>query len=173
LSNAAKREAATLCASVIYGQNVIASFDEQIVEIVDDKIVRELTENWDGHHCEELAKLARALLGISSYIKKMVQMAVNWVMLKLGYGDTVRFFACQLIVLFPVPLNAKLVSAARILQVTGICLCFTNNNLMQCRCLHDLVEYEGKQAIEKLMFGAIRDWREIAARVPAVSADLS
>ena len=76
--------------------------------------------------------------------------------------------ACQLVSAIPLPWNAKLVAAARVLQLTGICLCFSRErNLMECRCLHDLVQFEGMQAIGRLLTAAIGDWREIAWEVPA------
>ena len=169
LSEKAKREAATLCADAILGQNVLTAFESQITDYVSQELVDELTENWDGRQCDEIAKLARGLLATRSYFYKTLQIILNWLMLKLGYGDMARFFACQLISAIPVVWYAKLVAAARILQITGICLCFMNDrSLTECRCLHDLVLLEGKEAIGRLMRGAIHDWREIEMRVPKI-----
>jgi hypothetical protein len=125
-----------------------------------------LAERWDGKGCEELAKIARGLLGIKGYFTKLLQLALNWIMEKTGVGDFPRLVACQLIAAIPLPWNAKLVTAARVLQVTGICLCFSRDRLMECRCLHDLVQFEGMQAIGNLLTGAVHDWREIAERMP-------
>jgi hypothetical protein len=173
LSVAAKREAATLCADIIVEQNVMTAFQSQITDMVGGKLVDQLSSKWDGKQCETIAKLARGLLGVKGYIDKTMKIVLNWLLAKAGVGDTARFFACQLVVMVPVPWNAKLISAARILQVTGICLCFSNGRLMECQCLHDLVRFEGKQTISILMTGAIHNWREIAERVPEVRADVS
>jgi hypothetical protein len=167
LSNRAKKEAARLCAEAIAGQGVLSAFESQITEYVSDKIVEELSRNWDGRQCDELAKLARQLLAVKSYFYRAIQIVVNWIMLKLGFGSIARFFVCQLITALPVAWYAKLVTAARILQVTGICLCFMNDrSLTECKCLHDLVVFEGKEAISRLMTAAAHDWREISERVP-------
>jgi hypothetical protein len=167
LSKTAKREAAKLCADAILGQNVLPAFQSQITDYVSEKLVDELTKCWDGRQCDEIAKLARGLLAVRGYFYRALQIIIDWLMLRMGYRDTARFFACQLVVAVPVVWYTKLVVAARILQITGICLCFANDrNLMECRCLHDLALFEGKEAIGCLMTAAIHDWREIAKQVP-------
>jgi hypothetical protein len=167
LSKAAKREAAKLCANAILDQGVLAAFESQITEYVSEELMDELSRNWDGRQCEELAKLAQQLLAVKGYFYKVLQIIINWLMLRLGYGDTARFFVCQLVTALPVAWYAKLVAAARILQVTGICLCFMNDrSLTECKCLHDLVIFESKEAINRLMAAAVHNWREIAERAP-------
>jgi hypothetical protein len=126
-----------------------------------------LKEHWDGRQCEELAKIARGLLGIKGYLTKLLKIAVNWIMLKAGVEDDfARLVACQLVAAIPTPWNAKLVAAARVIQATGICLCFANDRLMECQCLHDLVQFEGTEAIKRLLSAAIGDWQEIAELMP-------
>jgi hypothetical protein len=171
LSVAAKREAAKICADAIVGQDVLAAFDTQITDYVSGELIDKLSKNWDGKQCDELAKLARGLLAAKGYFYRVIQIALNWLMLKLGYGDTARFFACQLVCALPVAWYAKLVAAARIIQITGICLCFANDRkLTECECLHDLVLFEGKEAIGRLMTAAVNNWHEVADRVPEISA---
>ena len=170
MSEAAKREAATLCSNVILGQDVLAAFEGQITGYVSAQVMNELAEHWDGRGCEEVAKIARGLLGVKGYFTKILQVTLNWLMEKTGFGAYPRLVACQLISAIPLPWNAKLVAAARVLQVTGICLCFSRGRLMECRCLHDLVRFEGMQAIGRLLTGAIHDWREIAERMPEPKA---
>jgi hypothetical protein len=170
LSVAAKHEAAKICADAIVGQGVLAAFDAQIADYVSSELIDKLSKNWDGKQCDELAKLARGLLTVKGYFYRIIQIALNWLMLKLGYGDTARIFACQLVCALPVAWYAKLVTAARILQITGICLCFANDRkLTECECLHDLVLFEGKDAIGRLMTAAVNNWREIATGVPEIS----
>ena len=167
---AAKREAAKLCAAAILDQSVLTVFENQITDLVDAELVHELMQGWDGKQCDDLAKVAKKLLGVSSYLRKILQIVADWLLMKAGYGDLVRLIVCQLVVVVPVPWNAKLVAAARIIQISGICLCFANDRLLECRCLHDLVEFEGMQAIGRLTTSAIRDWREIADRMPGPQA---
>jgi hypothetical protein len=106
------------------------------------------------------------LLGLKGYLTKILQVALNWVMKKTGSGTLPRLVVCQLVAAIPLPWNAKLVAVARVLQVTGICLCFSHDRLMECRCLHDLVQFESMQAIGHLLTGATHDWREIAEWMP-------
>lgn len=166
LSDAAKRQAAILCSNAILGQDVLAAFESQITDYVSTEVINELTEHWDGRRCEDLAKIARGLLGLKGYFTKILQVALNWIMKKTGFGTFPRLVACQLLGAIPLPWNAKLVAVARVLQVTGICLCFSHDRLKECRCLHDLVQFESMLAIGHLLTGAIHDWREIAERMP-------
>jgi hypothetical protein len=163
----AKRQAAKLCAEAILSQSVIPAFQSQITEYVSEELVNRLAKDWNSDQCDEIAKLARGLLAVKSRFYKLMQVAMNWVMTKMGYGDTARFFACQLVVAIPVVWYAKLVTAARILQLSGICLCFMNDrSLAECRCLHDLVLFEGKEAIGRLMTAAVHSWKNIAEQLP-------
>jgi hypothetical protein len=169
LSSVAKREAAKLCADAILSQGVLAAFEAQITDLVGEKLVDELAKGWDGKHCEDIAKLARGLLAVKGYFYRVLRIILNWLMLKLGYGEVTRLFACQLVCVVPVVWYAKVVAAARVLQITGICMCVMNDrSLTECRCLHDLVLFEGKEAITRLMEAAIHNWREIARRVPEI-----
>ena len=172
LSMATKREAANLCAAAILNQNVFTAFESQITDFVDTKLVDELTKSWNGKQCDELAKIARELLGVSSYLHKILQVIADWLLMKAGYGDIPRLIVRQLVVAIPVPWTAKLVVAARVIQISGMCLCFANDRLFECKCLHDLVQFEGMQAIGRLMTSAIHDWREIANRMPRLETSV-
>jgi hypothetical protein len=90
-------------------------------------------EHWDGKSCEGLAKIARGLLGLKGYLTKLLQVALNWIMEKTNIGIFPRLVARQLVAAIPLPWNAKLVAVARVLQVTGICLCFSHDRLLECR----------------------------------------
>jgi hypothetical protein len=167
LTDAVKREIATFCANAILNEGVLAAFDSQIADYVSEKIVDEITRKWDGKNCDEIAKIARGLLAIRGHFQKLLRVILNWIMVKLGYRDLARLFACQLISAVPLMWYTKVVAAARILQISGICLCMRNDrDLKDCKCLHDLVIFEGKEAVGRLMAAAIHDWREMAERVP-------
>jgi len=64
LSEAAKRQAAILCSNAILGNDVLAAFESQITDYVSAEIINELAEHWDDKRCEDLAKIARGLLGL-------------------------------------------------------------------------------------------------------------
>jgi hypothetical protein len=161
-------EAAKLCADAIISQALGTSFEQQITDLVSDKVVERLMKDWDGRHCTELAKIARRLLGIRTYLRRIIAYLINRLMLVFGYKSTVRAFVCELVSILPVPWHSKVTAAARIIQLTGICLCFMNErNLKDCECLIDLLRFESKEVISRLLTASLHDWREIANTVPA------
>jgi hypothetical protein len=88
LTEAVKREAATLCSNAILGQDVLAAFESQITAYVSSEVINELMERWDGKSCEDLAKIARGLLGLKGYLTKLLQVALNWIMEKRTSGSS-------------------------------------------------------------------------------------
>ena len=102
----------------------MSAYESQITNYVSSQIINELADHWDGKRCEDLARIARGLLGIKGYFTKVLQVTLNWIMEKTGFGDFPRLVTCQLVAAITLPWNAKLVAAARILQVTGICFVF-------------------------------------------------
>lgn len=81
LTRAAKREAARLCADAILGQGILKDFDSQITDLVSEQLMQELTRNWDGKQCDELAKIARGLLGVRGYLIKVLRIIADWILL--------------------------------------------------------------------------------------------
>ena len=163
LSLAEKREAAQLCEAAIVTNDVISVFQSQVLDLVSDKVVSELTKDWDGRQCKHIAKLARSLLDVKNYFYEILADIVNWAAGKLGWGSTARIFACQFVNLVPALGLAKIIAAGRILQLSGICLCVMDGrSLVDCECLHDLVIFETKEAINRLMMAAGHDWRQLA-----------
>ena len=163
LSLAEKREAAALCEAAIVTNDVISVFQSQVLDLVSEKVVDKLTKDWTGKQCKNIAKLARSLLDVKNYFYEILADIVNWAAGKLGWGSTARIFACQFVNLVPALGFAKITAAGRILQLTGICLCVMNGeSLVDCECLHDLVIFETKEAINRLLTTAGHDWRLLA-----------
>jgi hypothetical protein len=167
-----KDQAAKLCADAIAGHEISQDFQDKITDIVSESVVERLTEKWDGKQCKKLAKSARRLLMTRSIIRQLAAYLVNPLMLALGYQSPARMFVCELVCRMPVPWYSKIAAAARVIQLSGICLCYANNReLTECECMIDLVRYEAKEGVGRLMTAGFDDWHEIAERVrPPTSA---
>jgi hypothetical protein len=85
----------------------------------------------------------------------------------LGVGDAARAFAQELVANLPLPVDAKLVAAARGVQVTGIALCiFGGGDLTRCQCFIDLALAETKSRVRKMLVAAVGDWSGLGAFAP-------
>jgi hypothetical protein len=156
-----------MCADAMLARSLDGAVRQKLVDIVGEKTVDLLTEDWDGTQCDELAKAARKLLGLKSLFQKFLGYLVTRIMASLGHGDQVSGFAGELVKAVPVPWFAKVAAAARIIQLTGIWLCFINDRkLADCECMTDLVKFESIEVLGALLAAGAQDWRQIADRVP-------
>lgn len=148
-------------------------FQDKITDIVSESVVERLTEKWDGKQCKKLAKAARKLLMTRNIIRQLLAYLVNRLMLMLGYPSPARIFVCELVCRMPVPWYSKIAAAARVIQLSGICLCYANNReLKECECMIDLLRYETKEGVSRLMTVGFDDWHEIAERMPLPEPNL-
>ncbi|MEV6184205.1 hypothetical protein, partial [Streptomyces sp. NPDC052015] len=66
----------------------------------------------------------------------------------------------------PLPVDAKLSAAARGLQIAGIYICIVGNrDLADCACLRDVLKVEGKERLQRLIQGAMEDWKGLPRRI--------
>lgn len=85
----------------------------------------------------------------------------------MGAGDAVQAFTAELVANIPLPWDAKIIAAARGLQMTGIVLCVANSDdLPRCSCFTDLVLAEARALARKLLVAAMDDWEGLC-RFPA------
>jgi hypothetical protein len=163
----AKDQAAKLCADAIADHEISQDFQDKITDIVSGSVVERLTANWDGKQCKKLARAARKLLMTRNIVRQLVAYVVNRLMLALGYSSPARIFVCELVCRMPVPWYSKIAAAARVIQLSGICLCYTTNReLTECECMIDLLRYEAKEGVTRLMAVGFDDWHDIAERMP-------
>jgi hypothetical protein len=164
----AKDQAAKLCANALVDHELSQDFQDKITDIVSESVVERLTAKWDGRQCKKLAKAARKLLMTRNVIRQLIAYFINRLMLALGYSSPARIFVCELVCRMPVPWYSKVVAAARVIQLSGICLCYSKNRqLTECECMVDLLRYETKEGVRKLMAVGFDDWHEIAERMPS------
>jgi hypothetical protein len=85
----------------------------------------------------------------------------------LGFGSIEQRFARELAKQIPLPPDAKLVAAARGVQVAGVLICIANgDDLTRCQCFIDLALEMAKSRVKELMVAAMDDWRGLAAFTP-------
>ncbi|WP_350277133.1 hypothetical protein [Kribbella sp. HUAS MG21] len=81
-----------------------------------------------------------------------------------GLSGLAKRFARELIERIPLPFDAKVVAAARGVQLTGILLCLMNSeDLRRCQCFVDLALEQAKTTVKKLLTTALEDWTQLAA----------
>lgn len=82
----------------------------------------------------------------------------------MGADGLARTFAEELASNIPFgPLDAKMVGAARGVQVAGILLCVMDNrDLATCECFIDLALAETKVRVNQILVAAMSDWSGLA-----------
>jgi hypothetical protein len=59
----------------------------------------------------------------------------------------------------PLPTDAKMIAAARGVQIAGILLCVMDGrNLTKCECFIDLAMAETKERVNRILVAAMSDW---------------
>ena len=126
--------------------------------------------------CKALAQIAKEFLDIKDEIHSVFGSLASGLLVFFGAGDTVQAFADELVSHFPLPTDAKIIAAARGIQVTGILLCVINgDDLDRCQCFIDLALEMSKTQVKKLLLVASDDWTKLgtfAPRVPPSAAAL-
>jgi hypothetical protein len=129
-------------------------------------VIDRLTAKWNSKQCRKLAKSARRLLKTKNIVHQILAYFVDRLLLALGYPSPARIFVCELACRLPVPFYSKIAAAARIIQISGICLCCMNGrDLTECECMIDLLRYETKQGVSDMMTTGFDELSEIAARL--------
>ncbi len=158
-------QAARLCLDVIEngGTAVIA---ERAADYVSDETWKTLIKRHRRRGCDDLAELARGILKGKDRLHEAVGRAASGLFGLLGRPRIERVFAQELARRIPLPIDAKLAAAARGLQIAGIYICVVGNrDLADCACLRDVLKVEGKERLQRLIQGAMGDWRWLPRRM--------
>ena len=155
---------ARVCADVLSdgAADVIAS---RAAECVTDKSWTVLVEQHSSADCSDLARLARAILCEVDRVGGAIGQAVGVMVGSLGGSETAVAFSEEFVNRLPLvlPLKAKLVVAARALQVAGIYVCLVSARpLADCECLADVLKVEGEKQLESVVRGSLQNWRRLA-----------
>ncbi|MCZ7437729.1 hypothetical protein O7598_15080 [Micromonospora sp. WMMC241] len=155
-------KAAEFCASVL---------TDGWVEVVSDRATAYVTEEtWTRlfrrrrrKRCKLLARMAGAILAGKKKLHDLVGAIGAWLVSLLGGDRVVQSLARELASRIPLPPDAKMVAAARGLQVTGVLLCLVNgDDLTRCQCFIDLALEETKTQVKKILVAALEDWTGLA-----------
>ncbi|WP_341715810.1 hypothetical protein QQG74_17340 [Micromonospora sp. FIMYZ51] len=144
---------------------------ERATEYVTEEVWRQLfsRRRRRRRRCKGLARLAEAILTGKRMLHNLVGAIAAWLASLLGGDRVVQAFARQLAANIPLPPDAKMVAAARGLQVTGVLLCLVNgDDLTRCQCFIDLALEETKTQVKKILLAALEDWTALA-HFPATS----
>ena len=122
------------------------------------------------NRCKALAQIAKEFLDTKDEIHSVFGSLASGLLALLGAGDAAQAFAAELVSHIPLPTDAKIIAAARGIQVTGILLCVINgHDLDRCQCFIDLALELTKTQVKKLLLAAIDDWAKLRAFAPRVA----
>jgi hypothetical protein len=161
-------KAAEYCVAVL-NDGWAAVVSERATEYVTEETWNKLFNRRRRRRCKRLAQMAAAILAGKKMLHDLVGAIAAWLAALLGGDRIVQTFARQLASNIPLPPDAKMVAAARGLQVTGVLLCLVNgDDLTKCQCFIDLALAETKTQVKKILLAAMEDWTALA-QFPAKS----
>lgn len=158
-------EAASFCSDVLvdgWKETVADRANAYVTEPTWDKLVR-----GRRRRCRALADLAKAIFAGKKALHDLVGSFAAWLASVLGFARVEQQFARELATRIPLSPDAKLVAAARGVQVAGVLVCVANgDDLTRCQCFIDLALDEAKSRIHALLVAAMDDWQGLAAFRP-------
>ncbi|GAB3808851.1 hypothetical protein [Micromonospora zhanjiangensis] len=149
----------------------VAALNDGWADVVSERVTDYVTEaTWEQlfsrrrrRRCKLLAQLAAAILAGKKKLHDLIGAMAGWLVSLLGGDRVVQSFARQLASNIPLPPDAKMVAAARGLQVVGVLLCIVNGDeLTRCQCFIDLALEETKTQVKKILLAAMEDWTGLA-----------
>jgi hypothetical protein len=164
------RKAAEYCADVAYSGWSEAVAD-RAAGYVSQATWNRLLKSRRRKRCQTLADIAAAFLGIKNTIHGILGLLTSKLLAFLGAGDAAQAFVGELMSSLPLPVDAKIIAAARSIQVTGIVLCIVNgDDLERCQCFIDLALELTKTQVKKVLLTATDDWIKLKAFPPQKKA---
>ena len=129
---------------------------------------KRLSRSRRKHNCKELARMAREILNAKDQIHKLAGELIGEVVVAKG---TALAFTEELVSNIPLsPIDAKMTTVARGIQITGVLLCvIENRDLTKCECFIDLALAETKERVNQILVAAMSDWTCLARFIPEPS----
>lgn len=162
------RKAAVYCADIVSSGDWQDAVAERVTDYVSQETWQRLLRGRRARQCKALARAADNLLAGKQKIHKTLGFLASRGVRLLGGGDVVQAFTEELVSAIPIPaLDAKLIAAARGIQVTGVLLCvMSGRDLMRCDCFIALALTETKTQVKKILLTAMNDWVRLRAFPP-------
>lgn len=112
--------------------------------------------------------MAREILNAKDQIHKLAGELIGEVVVAKG---TALAFTEELVSNIPLsPIDAKMTTVARGIQITGVLLCvIENRDLTKCECFIDLALAETKERVNQILVAAMSDWTCLARFIPEPS----
>ncbi len=150
-----------------FAESTGGTVTKQVHQYVDKETVQYVLSGSPERSCKRLARLARSLLDARAFAEGIIGYFVLPVLVCLRVGGVERVLVQEVTKKLPLPYKSELTTVARILQVIGIWLCFSNGrSLTHCACLAGVLKAEGENTVKQLVLAAPRDWLGISGSVP-------
>jgi hypothetical protein len=115
-------------------------------------------------NCKKLAQMARTILKAKDEIHQLAAELAGQAAKVAGVRGAALDFTKELVKRIPiVPIDAKLITAARAIQMAGIALCLIEERpLTSCDCFIDLALAETKERVSQILETRLATWAELA-----------
>jgi hypothetical protein len=166
------RKVSEYCADVVGSGSWADTVAERATDYVSEKTWQRLIRGRRGRQCRALARTAEGVLTGKRDIHNMLGIIASRSVRLLGGSDAAQDFTNELVSALPIPvLDAKLVAAARGIQVTGVLICVVRGReLTKCDCFIALALAETKAQVRKLLVAAMTDWTKLQMFRPKSAA---
>jgi hypothetical protein len=117
--------------------------------------------------------MARTILNTKDRIHELFAELTGEAFSVAGVDGAALDFTKEVVRRIPLPLDAKMIAAARTVQMAGIVLCLINErDLSKCQCFIDLALAETKERASQILEAALGNLTRLAefGPVPSVAA---
>ena len=164
------KEAAEFCADVV----VDGSWEQEVADRLTDRAGdawHRLIRFRRRRNCKKLAQMARTILKAKDQVHQLAAELAGQAASVAGVRGAALDFTKELVKRIPIgPVDAKLIAAARAIQMAGIVLCLIEGRpLTQCDCFIDLALTETKERVSQILENRLASWAELARFGPAPS----
>jgi hypothetical protein len=131
-----------------------------------------LTRTRRRRNCKKLAQMARTILKAKDQVHQLVAELASQAASVAGVRGAALDFTRELVKRIPIaPVDAKLIAAARAIQMAGIALCLIEGRpLTRCDYFIDLALTETKERVSQILQTRLANWAELARSGPAAEA---
>jgi hypothetical protein len=174
-------EAAEFCADVLAGRlgRPDGSWQEAWRDEVADRLTGKAGDAWQRlarssrrrRYCKALARMARTILKTKDRLHDLAAELAGDAFSVAGVHGPALDFTKELVKRIPLPFDAKMIAAARTIQMAGIVLCLMEGrDLTRCDCFIDLALAETKERVSQILETRLANWAELASFGPAPTA---
>jgi hypothetical protein len=151
------------------------SWEQEVADRLTDRAGdawQRLTRSRRKRSCKKLAQMARTILKTRDQIHLLFAELTGKALSVAGVRGPALDFTKELVKRIPIgPVDAKLIAAARTIQIAGIVLCLMDErDLTRCDCFIDLALTETKERVSQILGTRLANWARLAEFGPTPSA---